>query len=69
MKNLDSVIKDYLEVPRTDYAIMINGEWGCGKTHYLHNDFVNLVNDISVPQNDTSEIKKSKKKLSFPDLG
>lgn len=63
MNSLDSVIKDYLEIPCTDYAIMINGEWGCGKTHYLHNDFVNLVNDISVPQNDTSEIKKSKKKL------
>lgn len=49
MESLDVVIKDYLETPNTDYAIMINGEWGCGKSHYLHHDFLELVTTTAIP--------------------
>lgn len=27
----------YINAPATDYAIMINGSWGCGKTYYIEN--------------------------------
>ena len=28
---------------------MINGEWGCGKSHYLHHGFLKLVTSIVIP--------------------
>lgn len=34
MKELIESIEDYIKKPYTDYAIMINGEWGSGKTHF-----------------------------------
>ena len=30
MEELDQIIEDYLKAKDTDYAIMINGDWGCG---------------------------------------
>lgn len=30
-------IVDYIELPNTDYAILINGQWGCGKTYFWRN--------------------------------
>lgn len=30
-------IEDYINTPITDYAIMISGEWGIGKTYFLKN--------------------------------
>lgn len=35
MNGLVEMIKTYLCAPKTDYAIMINGEWGCGKSYYV----------------------------------
>ncbi len=34
---LMEAIKRYLEDPTDDYAIMITGAWGCGKTHFVEN--------------------------------
>lgn len=31
--NIEEIFKNYLSVPNTQYAILINGSWGCGKTH------------------------------------
>jgi len=28
---------DYVKLPHTDYAILINGPWGCGKTYFWKN--------------------------------
>lgn len=50
MKQLNKVISDYLNAESTDYAIMINGEWGCGKTYYLEHDFKVLVGSINAPR-------------------
>jgi hypothetical protein len=51
MKNL---IKEYLSRP-TDYAILISGEWGTGKTHYFQNTlkpFIeNEIQAIDSPKN------------------
>ncbi len=33
---LQAVI-DYVKLPHTDYAILINGPWGCGKTYFWKN--------------------------------
>ncbi len=37
MKELIESIEEYVRKPYTDYAIMINGEWGSGKTHFWNN--------------------------------
>lgn len=35
---LTDIIKNYVEQPDTDFAILINGQWGSGKTYFLKND-------------------------------
>ena len=37
MEDLVESILDYIRSDYTDYAIMINGEWGVGKTHFWNN--------------------------------
>ena len=34
---LKEQIAAYLNKPDTDYAIMLSGEWGCGKTYFIEN--------------------------------
>lgn len=63
--SINGVIRDYLEVPNTDYAIMISGEWGCGKSHYIHHDFEALVKTIAVPVH-VSDKKRDKTKYYKP---
>lgn len=36
-KELTQAIKRYLEDDSDNYAIMVTGPWGCGKTHYVEN--------------------------------
>ena len=37
MEDLGESILDYVRSDYTDYAIMLNGEWGVGKTHFWNN--------------------------------
>ena len=37
MEDLVESILDYIRSDYTDYAIMLNGEWGSGKTHFWNN--------------------------------
>ncbi len=37
MEELVESILDYIRSDYTDYAVMINGEWGAGKTHFWNN--------------------------------
>ena len=43
MEKLNEIVIDYLKVKDTDYALMINGKWGCGKTYYLERDFKDFI--------------------------
>jgi len=41
---INSIIESYIRSPRrTDYAIMIDGKWGCGKTYYVENELKELI--------------------------
>ena len=53
-KELDQIIKDYLTTENTDYAIMISGEWGSGKSYYINHGFSALSNSIKVPEEEES---------------
>ena len=45
MEDLVESILDYVRSDYTDYAIMINGEWGIGKTHFWNNKIRNKNQD------------------------
>jgi len=43
---INTIVESYLNSPKkTDYAIMINGKWGCGKTYYIENDVKKLCKE------------------------
>ena len=49
MNQIKQIVYTYLNAPTTDYAILLNGEWGSGKTFYLKNKLIRieiLVNEI-----------------------
>lgn len=43
MEDLVESILDYVRAEYTDYAIMINGEWGSGKTYFWNNKIRNKI--------------------------
>ena len=42
-----SVLKDYLKSEKTDYALMIKGVWGSGKTFFINNTLKSEVEKIA----------------------
>lgn len=50
---IDKVIIDYVQSKDTDYAIMIDGEWGAGKTWYWDNVLTEQIKGI--PTRDNTE--------------
>ena len=38
LNELIDAICDYVRKPYTDYAIMLNGKWGSGKTYFWNNN-------------------------------
>ena len=47
MKELVESIENYIRKPYTDYAVMINGEWGSGKTHFWNNKLRQRIENIA----------------------
>ena len=43
MDDLVESILDYIRAEYTDYAIMINGEWGSGKTYFWNHKIKNKI--------------------------
>ncbi len=48
MEELMECICDYVRKPYTDYAVMLNGEWGSGKTYFWNNKLRSRLESISV---------------------
>ena len=46
MEDLVESILDYIRSDYTDYAIMINGEWGSGKTYFWNNKIRNKIDSL-----------------------
>jgi hypothetical protein len=59
-------LKSYFESKLTDYAVMITGEWGVGKTYFLRNDVFALITQLKLKPiyvsliglNDNSQLEK-----------
>ncbi len=48
MEDLVESILDYVRADYTDYAIMINGEWGSGKTYFWNNRIRNKIDSLQL---------------------
>ena len=48
MDDLVESILDYIRSDYTDYAIMINGEWGSGKTYFWNHKIRNRIENMTV---------------------
>ena len=48
MEDLVESILDYVRSDYTDYAIMINGEWGSGKTYFWNNKIKNKIESLQL---------------------
>ena len=48
MEDLIESILDYVRADYTDYAIMINGEWGSGKTHFWNNRVKKRIESLTL---------------------
>lgn len=43
---IQEVVKDYLKREHADYAIMIDGVWGCGKSFFVENELTAFIQDM-----------------------
>ncbi|MCG3086378.1 P-loop NTPase fold protein [Sporosarcina cyprini] len=57
MKQLDDVVLSYLSLPKTNYAIQINGPWGIGKTHYITHTLIDIIEEVHNDNDHTSKFK------------
>ena len=48
MEDLVESILDYIRADYTDYAIMINGEWGSGKTYFWNNKIRKKIDSLNL---------------------
>lgn len=44
-ESIKEIFKEYLLTEKTQYAILINGTWGCGKTFFWKSDLENIVKE------------------------
>ena len=47
MKILEKIVHEYLKSDKTDYAILVNGVWGSGKTYFLKSNIIPLIEKTS----------------------
>ncbi len=56
---LISILKDFLKQEKTDYSLLISGEWGSGKTFFLKNSLFPTIRETKV------NIAKNNKNVSL----
>lgn len=44
-KNIINFLNEYVKIPNPQYAIMLRGAWGCGKTFFIHQWMKQLSNN------------------------
>lgn len=59
MKEIEQVVSRYLQEKNTDYAIMITGEWGCGKTYYIQHDLTKRIEETYCQNESSEDVKYS----------
>lgn len=54
-KDAISLIVNYVTSESTNYAILIDGEWGCGKTYFVKKELVDELHKINCPKSDNTK--------------
>lgn len=54
-EQLTQRIQEFLEL-ETNYAIILNGDYGIGKTHYIKNELFPVIKTLKVPESQKEEI-------------
>lgn len=49
LPDVDQLVLDYIKSPNTDYAIMLKGAWGAGKTYYWNKSLSRDIEQIDSP--------------------
>ena len=49
LPDVDQLVLDYVKAPNTDYAIMLKGAWGAGKTYYWNKSLSRDIEQIDSP--------------------
>ena len=44
-ESIKNAIDVYIQEEKSDYAIMLNGPWGCGKTYFVKNELIDDLQD------------------------
>ena len=39
-KEIINILDEYVSNPKKNYAVLIDGEWGCGKTYFIKNEYI-----------------------------
>lgn len=63
MEEIKKVVRNYIEEENTDYAIMICGEWGCGKSYFVHNELKAFIETFPYAEKETDESKRTIRNL------
>lgn len=66
----NEIVKAYLNQKTTDFAIQIDGPWGCGKTYYVDNELTILINSqnkklIKLSLNGLSKLEDLNSKILY----
>lgn len=66
----NKIISTYIDSTDTDFALLLNGPWGCGKTYYIKNELYKIVNEkdkrlIYVSMNGVSNFESIKRKITL----
>ncbi|MHA1661185.1 MAG: P-loop NTPase fold protein [Promethearchaeota archaeon] len=66
----NEIIKSYLNNRKTDYALLLSGPWGCGKTFYVTNELKTIVENeqflfIYISLYGVEDFDKIKRRITF----
>lgn len=63
INHINNLVSSYVKAKDTDYAIMIFGDWGCGKTYYVENELKEIIKNSQA-----SQTPKASKELLYISL-
>jgi tRNA A37 threonylcarbamoyladenosine biosynthesis protein TsaE len=56
--DIKKIVTDYIKAENTDYAIMVTGVWGSGKTFFWKHTLKQAIEKIKIPGQETENVKK-----------
>ena len=66
-KEIIKILDEYVNNSKKQYAILIDGEWGCGKTYFIKNEYINKedVNKVYISLYGVKSKEEINKKIYY----